>query len=167
MVSLPGIRHIYSVPITYLVPNITYRALASMSVPVYIPPSSRLKFYGDAVCDVTSADDNNTRIEKVTLTFHTAKTVPTTPVAFVIRTVPGDTYIYRYEGSPVPRGQGRDHHRLPRWRRGPLKGPSHLLRPQSTSQVHLLTKNNKSEVPDVINDIAQILNNSHKFPINS
>lgn len=102
MVSLPGIRHIYSVPITYLVPNITYRALASMSVPVYIPPSSRLKFYGDAVCDVTSADDNNTRIEKVTLTFHTAKTVPTTPVAFVIRTVPGDTYIIGTKEAPYP-----------------------------------------------------------------
>lgn len=102
MQSLPGITHIYTVLSSSLVDNIAYRSAAGLLVPVY-SVTTPLAIIGDAVWDLAEEPDHGSQLQTITLTFRTTGTVDlTSPLAFVVRTVRGDTYIIGGKETPHP-----------------------------------------------------------------
>lgn len=102
MQSLPGIISIGYIPCKLLQPDITLCAMSG--VPVSVPSPTNVELTGAATCESTTSPDNNTQLEKATLTFYTTDdSIPIgTPLAFVATTVQGQSYIIgRYE-QPYP-----------------------------------------------------------------
>lgn len=102
MQSLPGITHVYQVPCSSLLSELAYRAEAGIPIPIYRTPLA-IPILGDATVELTESDDNNSQIEKVTLTFRTAQRIYTTrPSAFIVRTVEGKAYLIGSRARPYP-----------------------------------------------------------------
>lgn len=102
MQILPGITHIYQIRNTALIADIAYRAEAGLPVPMYRTPLA-LPILGGATWELTEQDDNNSQIEKVTLTFRSTHRVTTSfPSAFIVRTVAGEVYLIGTRERPYP-----------------------------------------------------------------
>ena len=100
--ALPGINHIYYVNCLHLPADITLRALANIPVGVYTTLNHIGKI-GDASCEMEAQFDNNSQVEKASLTFYSLDELPTDEhLAFVITTVQGEAYIIGTKELPYP-----------------------------------------------------------------
>ena len=100
--SLPGIKRIAFVDCSLLPANITYRSLAGVPVGVYTTVNEVCKI-GEASCETEQQFDNNSQVEKATLTFYTLDELPThRHLAFVIHTVNQESYIIGTKELPYP-----------------------------------------------------------------
>ncbi len=102
MQSLPGILKVSYVDCSLLPANITYRSLAGVPVGVYTTVNEVCKI-GEASCETEQQFDNNSQVEKATLTFYTLDELPThRHLAFVIHTVNQESYIIGTKELPYP-----------------------------------------------------------------
>lgn len=102
MQTLPGVASVFQMLTADLVRDIAYRSEAGLLVPVYKKPTA-IPILGDAKCELTEQPDNNAQVEKVTLTFRTSHRLDTSqPLAFVVRTVQGQTYLIGTRERPFP-----------------------------------------------------------------
>ena len=100
--SLPGIQKVWYILCNYLPDDVVYRSVAGIPVSLQQQPIS-ISMKGEAVCEVETAFDNNSYIEKAKLTFMTLDEVPTDQhPAFVIETVDGDKYVIGAKERPYP-----------------------------------------------------------------
>ena len=100
--SLPGIQKVWYILRNYLPDDVVYRSVAGILVSLQQQPIS-IPMKGEAVCEVETAFDNNSYIEKAKLTFLTLDDVPVDQhPAFVIQTVNGDRYVIGAKERPYP-----------------------------------------------------------------
>ena len=100
--SLPGITRIAFVDCDLLPADITLRAMAGVPVGIYTTVNEIGKI-GDATCETEELFDNNSQVEKATLTFNTLDELPTDRhLAFVIFTANGDTFVIGAKEMPYP-----------------------------------------------------------------
>ena len=91
--SLPGIQKVWYILRNYLPDDVVYRSVAGIPVSLQQQPIS-IPMKGEAVCEVETAFDNNSYIEKAKLTFLTLAEVPTDQhPAFLFQTIEGNIYI--------------------------------------------------------------------------
>ena len=91
--SLPGIQKVWYILRNYLPDDVVYRSVAGILVSLQQQPIS-IPMKGEAVCEVETAFDNNSYIEKAKLTLLTLAEVPTDQhPAFLFQTIAGDIYI--------------------------------------------------------------------------
>ena len=101
-VSLPGIQKVWYILRNYLPDDVVYRSVAGIPVSLQQQPIS-IPMKGEAVCEVETAFDNNSYIEKAKLTFLTLAEVPTDQhPAFLFQTIEGDIYIIGAKERPYP-----------------------------------------------------------------
>lgn len=82
--------------------NITYRAMAGVPVGIFTSLNDICKV-GEATCETEEQFDNNSQVEKASLTFHTLDELPTyRHLAFVIFTAQGDTFVIGTKELPYP-----------------------------------------------------------------
>ena len=100
--SLPGIKRIAFVECSLLPANITYRAMAGVPVGIFTTVEDVCKI-GEATCETEEQFDNNSQVEKATLTFFTLDELPTyRHLAFVVSTTDGDTFVIGTKELPYP-----------------------------------------------------------------
>lgn len=100
--SLPGIKRIAFVDCSLLPANITYRAMAGVPVGIFTSLNDICKV-GEATCETEEQFDNNSQVEKASLTFNTLDELPTyRHLAFVIFTAQGDTFVIGTKELPYP-----------------------------------------------------------------
>lgn len=100
--SLPGIKRIAFVDCSLLPADITLRALAGVPVGIFTTVNDICKI-GEATCETEEQFDNNSQLEKATLTFRTLDELPTyRHLAFVIYTTNGDTFVIGTKELPYP-----------------------------------------------------------------
>lgn len=100
--SLPGIRRIAYTDCELLPTDITLRALSSTPIRL-VCPLTEIKFTGRALCESETTPDNNSQIEKTTLTFDTLDTIPTDRhLAFFVETVNSERFIIGTKEQPFP-----------------------------------------------------------------
>lgn len=100
--SLPGIKRIAFVECSLLPANITYRAMAGVPVGIFTTVEDVCKI-GEATCETEEQFDNNSQVEKATLTFFTLDELPTyRHLAFVIFTADDDTFVIGTKELPYP-----------------------------------------------------------------
>lgn len=91
--SLPGIIHIGYADCQLLPKDITLKALANVPVGIYTTITD-ITLRGEAVCELETQFDNNTQVEKASLTFYSLDEVPAERhLAFVIFTANKVQYI--------------------------------------------------------------------------
>ena len=100
--ALPGIIRIGYVECQLLPDDIMLRALSGTPIGIYTTITD-VCFIGDATCDTEVSIDNNSQVEKATLTFRTLDELPIAKhLAFVIFTIQGDIYIIGTKELPYP-----------------------------------------------------------------
>jgi len=100
--SLPGIVRIGYIDCSLLPADITLRALAGVPVGIYSFVEDACKI-GEASCETEEQFDNNSQVEKATLTFRSLEELPTyRHLAFVIFTVQGDSFVIGCREQPYP-----------------------------------------------------------------
>lgn len=100
--SLPGIKRIAFVDCSLLPADITLRALAGVPVGIFTSLNDICKV-GEATCETEEQFDNNSQVEKATLTFRTLDELPTyRHLAFVIFTTNSDTFVIGTKELPYP-----------------------------------------------------------------
>lgn len=100
--SLPGIKRIAFVDCSLLPADITLRALAGVPVGIFTTVNDICKI-GEATCETEEQFDNNSQVEKATLTFRTLDELPTyRHLAFVIFTTNSDTFVIGTKELPYP-----------------------------------------------------------------
>lgn len=82
--------------------DITLRALAGVPVGIFTSLNDICKV-GEATCETEEQFDNNSQVEKATLTFRTLDELPTyRHLAFVIFTTNSDTFVIGTKELPYP-----------------------------------------------------------------
>ncbi len=82
--------------------DITLRALAGVPVGIFTTVYDICKI-GEATCETEEQFDNNSQVEKATLTFRTLDELPTyRHLAFVIFTTNSDTFVIGTKELPYP-----------------------------------------------------------------
>lgn len=82
--------------------DITLRALAGVPVGIFTTVNDICKI-GEATCETEEQFDNNSQVEKATLTFRTLDELPTyRHLAFVIFTTNSDTFVIGTKELPYP-----------------------------------------------------------------
>ena len=100
--SLPGIVRIAYVDASLLPPDITLRALSGTPVGIYTTVQD-ISLDGEASCEVETQFDNNSLLEKTTLTFFSNDNLPIEgQLAFVIFTANEESYIIGAKEQPYP-----------------------------------------------------------------
>ena len=100
--SLPGINKVWYLLRDALPDDVVYRAVAGIPISFDDQPTE-VNLKGEAVCEVEQSFDNNSYIEKTTLTFLALDDVPTDQhPAFVIQTVNGDRNVIGAKERPYP-----------------------------------------------------------------
>lgn len=101
-ISIPGILNVWYVDTSYLPDDVIFKGVAGIHFSLGVQPIS-IPFIGEAVCEVDEQDDNNSQIQKVTLTFYTLRLLPTErDIAFVIRTIDDQLYLIGAKERPFP-----------------------------------------------------------------
>lgn len=100
--SLPSITKIAFIPCEDLSPHIGMKHSAKIPVGVFAT-TTPVTFYGTPSCEAVSDYKNKGRLEKTTLKFVTTDEIPTNePVAFVIATATGKSYLIGLQERPFP-----------------------------------------------------------------
>lgn len=101
-ISIPGIINVWYVDTNYLPDDVIFKGVAGIQFSLGVQPIS-IPFIGEAIGEVDEQDDNNSQIQKVTLTFYTLSPLPTErDIAFVIRTVDNQLYLIGAKERPFP-----------------------------------------------------------------
>ena len=100
--SLPGIIRVAYADAHLLPPDITLRALSGSPVGIYTTVQD-ISLDGEAVCETETQSDNNSLLEKTTLTFFSNDNLPVEgQLAFVVTTVNKESYIIGAKEQPYP-----------------------------------------------------------------
>ncbi len=100
--SLPGIVRVAYVDAKLLPPDITLRALSGTPVGIYTTVQN-ICLDGKAVCEAEKQFDNNSLLEKTTLTFFSNDNLPDGgQLAFVVFTANKESYIIGAKEQPYP-----------------------------------------------------------------
>lgn len=102
MNTLPGIIAVKYLPCRELTEDVQYKSIAGVPVAVY-DKCTAVSLTTKAECEVTEEPDNNFSLQKATLTFYTVDSIPRhEPLAFVVTTVGGETYLIGMKERPYP-----------------------------------------------------------------
>lgn len=100
--SLPGIKEIAYVECSKLAPQLMSKSIARLPIAI-MTDITNVTFFGDAEYNINNSYKDGGREEKVTLSFNTADSIPLdTPLAWVVSTVNGDTFIIGTREKPYP-----------------------------------------------------------------
>lgn len=100
--SLPGIKYIGFVETEKLSPNVMLKGICGAPVGVYVDVTP-VAFVGMPDCTIGDEYDSHGRLQAVELKFATNEFVPTTtPVAFVVTDVNGQSYLIGAQEPPHP-----------------------------------------------------------------
>ena len=100
--SLPGIKYIGFVETERLSPNVMLKGICGAPVGVYVDVTP-VAFVGMPECTIGDEYDSHGRLQAVELKFATNEFVPTTtPVAFVVTDVNGQSYLIGAQEPPHP-----------------------------------------------------------------
>ena len=100
--SLPGIIKLSYIDCQLLPKDITLKAMAGVLVTI-ASAATEIPFVGIPTCETESQFDNNSQIEKTTLSFNTTEIIPTDQhLAFIIKTVQGNSFVIGTKEQPFP-----------------------------------------------------------------
>jgi hypothetical protein len=98
---LPGIKRIFCIPCSSIIPNVALRNIAKMASPILTKPSE-IQFFGVPTCSATTEQDNRQSKMSATLKFKSAWSPCSYPLAFIIEDVNGGLSLMGAKEPPFP-----------------------------------------------------------------